>query len=133
MLIPDYVKDPKIRKRIGIEIRIVRHLIRMMKKGGWDVYAVNDGEEFQKLKGEKKALEAAFAVDEASLYFENKSLPFTREDGTTDCVGHHVYLVFGNDGWDVIADWSYSEAENDTFNAIMEAVGDYSDTIADKY
>jgi len=130
MLIPNYIKDPKIRNRIAIEIRIVRHLIREMKKGGWDVYAVNDGEEFQKLKGEKKALEAAFAVDEASIYFENKSLPLRLEDGTMDCVGHHAYLVFGNDGYDVVADWSYSENENDTFNSIMEANSDYAERFA---
>lgn len=119
--------------RIKIEKRIVRKLIRTMKAKGWDAYAVNDGEEFYRgLKTEKAVLEHAFAVDECSIYFENKSLPFVGKDGTKDCVGHHVYLVFGNDGWDVICDYSYNAA--DDFDKIMqEEIDPYTEAIADEY
>lgn len=123
-----------IKERIKIEKRIVRKLIRVMKANGWDAYAVNDGEEFHRVRGEKKICEHAFGVDECSIYFENKALTYVGDDGKTDCVGHHVYLVFGNDGWDVIADYSYGTAERDTFNKVMEEqMNPYTDAIADIY
>lgn len=122
-----------VANRIKIEKRIVRHPIRVMKKNGWDAYAVNDGEEFYRnLTTEKQVMDHAFAVDKASIYFENKALSVTLTDGTKDCVGHHVYLVFGNDGYDVIADYSYGTTENDTFEKVMtEEMNSYTDAIAD--
>lgn len=57
-------------------------------------------------------MEAAFACDEAHLFFhragdETASPTVTNTQGSQwlNCT-HHVYLVFGNDGWDVMCDWS---------------------------
>lgn len=133
MLIPDYVKDPAVRKRITIEIRIARKMIRLMKKAGWKAYAVNDGEEFHRgLKTEKEVMEHAFAVEEASIYFKNPSLKYKDDEGKEHTVSHHAYLVFGNDGYDVVADWSYGEGEGDTFDEVMEQLSVYTDAIAEK-
>lgn len=118
--------------RIEIEKKIVRHLIRTMKEHGWDAHAVNDGEEFHiGLTAEKQVMDHAFAVDEASIHFENKKLPFINSEGEEKCVSHYVYLVFGNDGYDVIADWSYRDDDN--FKIIMEEIIEpYADAIADE-
>jgi hypothetical protein len=122
-----------IKDRIAIEHKIARFLVRTMKKHGWLVYAVDDGEEFNHMSKEKDVLALVFDLDEAVIHFENKALPIKREDGTMDCAGHGVKLVFGNDGYDLIADWSYSEDPKDNFNKIMEEeVGKYTDAIEEK-
>jgi len=51
-----------------------------------------------------KIMEAAFAGDECHIFLQPADGP-TVEDGQVVSDGH-VYCVFGNDGWDVISDYS---------------------------
>ena len=96
-----------IEQRQGIERRLVRHLCATMRKHGWIPYKVDDGEEYVKCETDDDVLDVVFSVDESSIRFK-------RDDG----VRHGVLIVLGNDGWDAIADYGYSET--DDFRSIME-------------
>lgn len=52
----------------------------------------------------KKILEEAFAGDDCHIFVQPKDGP-TTENGTVVSIGW-VYLVFGNDGYDVISDYT---------------------------
>lgn len=52
----------------------------------------------------KKIMEEAFAGDDCHIFVQSKDGP-TIEDGRVVSEGW-VYLVFGNDGWDVICDYT---------------------------
>ena len=110
-----------VEKRIELEKKIVRHLIRTMKANNWNVFAVDDGgDELETVKGEKEAMEAVFAVDEATLHF------FNSEPKGTYGVRHSVLIVLGN-GIDCIADHSYSESDN--FVKLMDEVSEWTETL----
>lgn len=84
------------------ERRIVANLIAHLNSRGFIITAVNDGgddEEAITDNNMKEAMEAAFAVDEATLIFAPVAYP----DGPGF---ERVYLVFnnGNDGLDVISE-----------------------------
>lgn len=86
------------------ERRIVANLISHLNSRGFIIVAVDDGGDEEEVitdNNMKEAMEAAFAVDEATLifvYHENKP-------GT---IRYEVDLIFGNgnDGLDVISDHS---------------------------
>lgn len=94
--------DPSVRARARIELRIVRTTIRALSKAGYES-RVWDGE--ATTRGTERALiDAAFAVDDAYLIAYRP--PVSEHLGWTR-VGW-VRFVFGNDGWDVICDYSSS-------------------------
>lgn len=112
-----------VEKRMEIERRVVRHLIRSMKAAGWRVAAVDDGD-VTKVNTEEEAMDAVFAVDEARIGFMKET-----ESGT---VLRTAYIVLGNDGWDCICDHSCSNAgiAEDDFEKVMdEVVTPYCDKI----
>lgn len=112
-----------VEKRMEIERRVVRHLIRSMKAAGWRVFAVDDGD-VVKVNTEEEAMDAVFAVDEASIVFKKESGVGT--------VRRTAYIVLGNDGWDCICDHSCSNAgiAEDDFEKVMdEVVTPYCDKI----
>lgn len=94
--------------RIQEERRIVRGLIRHMRRAGWRVVRVDDGEDCPKVRTEEQAMAAVFAVDDARLVF-----------GKGD--HKHGVLLIGGNGEDIISDWSYFAGDADGFNAAMEA------------
>lgn len=106
-----------IDRRMEIERKVVRHLIRTMKKHGWVITRINDGGEPDEDTidpNETEAMEAVFAVDEATIYFHKA---FGEKKGMT----HFAMIVLGNDGYDAIADHSASKAHAmDDFVAVME-------------
>jgi hypothetical protein len=117
--------------RIELEKKVIRGLLRHMKKAGWAAWRVNDGEEMVPCMGiEKRVMDAVFAVDESSIRF----IPVAALEWSPPVrkaeVEHGALIVLGNDGWDAISDWNYSEGDADGFNAAMEA---YSDEISKKY
>jgi hypothetical protein len=113
----------RVDARIKIERDVVLHLIRTMEKHGWHAGKVWNGEEDVVCTTEEEVISAAFAVDECSIYFYN----------TKSMRAHSAFLVFGNDGWDVICDYSYSVDDRDNFKSIMEnEVNPYCGAIADK-
>lgn len=108
-----------IEKRQELERRLVRKLVRVMKEHGWEATHVDDGgDEFEKVSGETQVMEAVFAVDEAQICFRKGD------------AYHWVMIVLGNDGYDAIADWAYSEGDPDGFNAIMNGeISEYQDKL----
>lgn len=105
----------KLEKRMAMERRMVRHLIRAAKKHGYAVTKVYDGGEMVKCSGEAAAMDAVFAVDEATIYFKHPDQP----------KGHCAVIVLGNDGWDAIADASVGPLWDD----VMKEMDDYSDKL----
>lgn len=85
--------DVKCRHRARIELLVVRALITSLLAAGYDVSA-DDGESDEVDGIPDKLITAIFAVDEAWIR--------TRKSGEKTSF---VYLVFGNDGWDVISDY----------------------------
>lgn len=106
----------KYEKRHEVEKKVVRHLIRAMREGGWTLSTVNDGEEEHKVNTEAAALEHVFSVDEAWMAFRK---------GMRKCV---FFFVMGNDdGTTVIADYTIPQGEN--VEEIMEGVDSWIDTL----
>ena len=102
-------------KRQSRERGIVRGLIRHMKRNGWNISTVWDGEEDTKVATETAALELIFDLDLSRLYLENAAGAF-----------HSVVLVQGN-GEDIISDWTYSDGDPDAFDKLMS---EYLDTLS---
>jgi len=91
-----------IRNRIAVEARIVRKLIRNGVTNGWEV-CVDDGSDDELIRGtQNELMEGVFAVEEAHLYF--------RKSINCRMVRCCVWLVMGNDGFDVMADYSVHPA-----------------------
>lgn len=84
--------------RRGIEIAITKRLIEALQADGYSVYADN-GEDTPVIGTMDELLEELFAVDEARV--------LARKDG----VKGWALLVLGNDGWDVIADYTTNLTE----------------------
>lgn len=88
--------DPKVVKRQKVERTICSVLIREAVKAGYRL-SVYNGEEFVtgQTTDRLELLKAMFSVDEEHLYFYKD---WKR-------VGW-VFLVYGNDGWDAINDYT---------------------------
>lgn len=106
-----------VEKRQEIERKVVRHLIREMKKVGWIADKVDDGDdEYIKVSTEAEVMESVFAVDEAQIRFKKGG------------AAHWVTIILGNDGWDCISDYSYSDS--DDFEKVMkERVDPYTEKL----
>jgi hypothetical protein len=96
-------------KHIKLEQKIVWALFEHMRKVGWTVTAVFDGEEWVAVTSGKDALELIFNLDESLVKFKG-------EEGTT----HTVLLVSGN-GEDIISDWHFTDGDPDGFSVEMDA------------
>lgn len=107
--------DQKLRARMAMERKVVRHLIRTAKDHGYAVTKVYDGECMVKVAGETEAMDAVFSVDESRIYFKQPDQP----------KGHCAVIVLGNDGWDSIADNSQGEG----WDEVMKACDEYSDKL----
>jgi len=117
-----------IEKRMEIERKVVRHLIRTMKAKGWIISRINDGgepDEDTLNPNETEAMDAVFAVDDATIYFKKGNML------------RSAYIVLGNDGWDCIADHSCSQLteddipSGDDFEAVMDEVQLWCDVSED--
>lgn len=115
-----------IEKRIEIERRIVRKLVRKAKEAGWIAKAVDDGgDEPELVSGEKEVLDKVFGVDEAKIYFQ-KTLEGDKKRTRM------AFIVLGNDGWDCIADHSAPDDEvSFGWNEMMESVSEYADKLGE--
>lgn len=90
------------------ERRIVANLIEHLKRAGFHLRSVWDGEEVVAAVTPKQAMELVFNLDEATLHFYK----------TTPTRVHAVLLVVGND-CDIISDWTYRTGDPDGFNVAM--------------
>lgn len=98
-----------VEKRQEIERKVVRRLIRTMKAHGWPVFYVDDGGDTVACQTEKEAMDTVFSVDESTIAFRKPAY------AKTPAMTCFVSIILGNDGWDCISDYSYT----DEFEAIM--------------
>ena len=116
---------PAVRKRQAVEKRIVRQLLKdaiaagytcsVSYERGWDVQSQERADSREQMCQEvspcigsvkvSEIIEHAFAVDECHLFFHDPGEPALTEDGNNNSY-RYVYLVFGNDGWDVVCDYT---------------------------
>lgn len=106
-------KGEPLPTRQQIERRVVWNLLQFMAQNGWIVRRINDGDDNHQFKGDtqtriKAAMELVFNLDECHIYFW---------DGSSK-KGHVAYIILGNDGWDAIADYGFSETDN--FATVMQ-------------
>lgn len=95
-LIAQCSKGSMIRR--GIEIAIVKRLFDAFIAEGSEIVADN-GESVESKQGYEEFLETMFACDEASMIIYNKKY------GPN---GMAIFLVYGNEGWDVVSDYAMS-------------------------
>jgi len=86
-------------RRIDGERRIASALVRAILDAGYDV-GVNDGEETTVVStnNAKKAVDALFTTDEDYILVMSRTAPCAQ-------LGW-FRLIYGNEGWDVISDYS---------------------------
>lgn len=118
------IKDLGIRVRILVERAIIRKLVKTVLERSDAQYSisVSDGEEWPVVRSRSLAAVMAEigACDEERIAI--------RKGTTSDAerVGS-VYLVYGNGGWDVLADNSVS----DLMSELMKPAEDLADTLFD--
>lgn len=94
--------DSDCSPRALVERRIVRSLVDEILGHGL-LISVDDGEEEHPLTNDREAiLDALIEVDEdrVNVYYQENDLEPSYQG--------QVFLVYGNDGWDVICDYSIS-------------------------
>jgi hypothetical protein len=82
------------------EQKIVKQVLKDAVKGGYQLVVDDGEEEFPPTTNIKEAYDNLFGVDESRLILE--------KDG--NYVGW-IFFVFGNDGWDVISDYTVNLEE----------------------
>lgn len=125
--IPELEYDKMMAKRYGTRIlphgrcerRIVYNLVRYLEANGWRVVSVYDGEELTATANVIEVMELCFNLDAVSL----RCRPATDSQALnqrTDYTDHGILLIFGNgnNGLDLISDYSCNESDN--FSDIME-------------
>jgi hypothetical protein len=118
-IIPSYVTDPGVRRRIVVECRVMRRLLRECRKAGFIAVRVYDGEEQVKVTTDDSVIETVNSVDDATIHFAPKA-----DRKAWGRLG--VYIVLGNDGYDCISDW---HCGNEAFDAAIERTTDYALTL----
>ena len=103
-----------VQKRIEIERKVVRKLIRMAKEIGYSTVSVYDGEEWHRDLNESTAMDHVFSVDESHIRFTNT-------DGDT----YRVFIVLGNDGYDAVCDHTMNRNDEHPWNVMMNSHFEY--------
>jgi hypothetical protein len=87
-----------VQARIAVERSIVKEVIKAALAAGY-LLTVNDGEEDTLIASDKSSaiVSAMFTTDEDRLWFVDKT--------TRNKIGW-VYFIYGNDGYDVINDYT---------------------------
>lgn len=104
-----------LQNRIKAEKAITKALIKTIADLGYSIQ-VWDGEEMHKELTKTEALDHAMAVDECSIY------AYKIIDGVKSTKAM-FYMVYGNDGYDVICDCSVNEI-TDQILAVVQPICD---------
>lgn len=91
--------------------RLLNHII----KGGYTIHAVHDGDGMNRVQSLKGAMELVFNLDECKIVIRS------------GMAYHWVYIVRGNEVFELVADYSFSDSDADGFEACMEAFNKISD------
>ncbi len=102
--------DRKLSPRSRQERRVVWSLFLHLEARGWKVVEVEDGYEETKVESSIDAMELIFNLDEARVRFANEA-----------GANHVVFLVRGNEPFEVVADYTFSRKGTDDFEAVMDA------------
>lgn len=88
-----------VKMRQEVERKIAEATVNSLLQAGFAISVDNGGNEYELASSKDSAaiLAAMFLCDEDRLY--------THRDGESDPFGW-VYFVYGNDGWDVINDYT---------------------------
>lgn len=107
------------------ERAIAERLVTDAIAQGYQV-SVNDGEAWvvKRSTDSKDIMAALFSTDEDYIRI--------RKDGEQSSVGTFT-LVYGNDGWDVVADWSYSAETEAQMEQIQRGASELATAIEMKY
>jgi hypothetical protein len=112
-LTPETIPDAGVRARIGIERKIVLRLIDDLLAAGCEL-SVYDGEEQYPWTTDRAAvIDAIMNTDEDALNVRRLS----------DGLSGWVHLVYGNDGWDVICDYTLN------IEPLLAGVNAYAETL----
>jgi len=108
-------RENALKNRIALEKSIVRRIVKDALAKGY-VVSLNDGEEWtvRQSSNYTEINKALFSVDEETLRFR---------DAKHGIAVGAVFLVYGNDGFDVICDYSANDLMEDLLtgaNAIAE-------------
>ena len=98
----------KVNQNDKLERRIVFNLSEYLKSEGWNILAVDDGEDYTEVENTLEAMELIFNLDESRIYFKNNK-------GDE----HWIFMVNGN-GEDILSDWSLYGDDKDKFNQVVE-------------
>lgn len=115
--------SPALAQRIETEGKIANALVKKALADGY-VVSVYDGEEWAlKFSNDRsQILGAMFSTDEEMIAISSGEPGARKRFGT-------VSMVYGNDGYDVISD--YSAADLDGFANWLKPISDYADTLMD--
>lgn len=91
----------EVKARIAIERQIVRRIATDAIAAG-HLVAVHDGEDWA-----QRRTQDVGAIMAAVMFTDEERLYIYRNAAAERAMGQ-VFLVYGNDGWDVIADYSIS-------------------------
>lgn len=111
-IIADKTKSASLRERIKLEVRIVKKVIDAVLAAGHAI-SVYDGEEWAIKRSTNKSdiLNACFSTDDDQFRIRDKEGNY---------VGW-IHFVYGNDGHDVISDYSTDIEE------LLKPINDYAD------
>lgn len=109
-----------VRARISIERRICRRTIKVLHEAGYSL-RVHSGDEWETKRGatEGMLMRALFNLDDALLTVHRG-----KGDGAHSRHFAWVRFVFGNDGWDVISDYTTNLED------VLKPVNDYAEGLA---
>jgi hypothetical protein len=117
----DTLARKRIEARQALERRVIRRTVRTLKAAGYAM-RVHSGEAFEceRTQNERTIMAAVQQTDAEHLYVYAPS--------TTSATGWarmgSIFLVYGNDGWDVIADHTVNLSE------VLEPVSQYADKLS---
>lgn len=120
-----WVKDEAIRQRILIERAIIRRAVRdiLAAEGGAYCISVHDGESWP-VKRSRDLDEIMADIGQC----DDETIRIRRVDSPSGSVSSgNVYFVYGNDGWDVIADHTDSTLVHELLagaNQLADELGD---------
>lgn len=97
------------------EAKIVRYMTEKLAEAGWVLLEVDDGGETIKTATVEEAIDVMNSVEESWFRY------------TKDGEVHAVYVINGNgnDGWDLIADYSMGDGFDEVLDAVLEKINEW--------